>query len=52
MYRQFNGVIGELPKAITVECIRSVLHDNEALANAAAGTDASALVDGQNPDRL
>ena len=26
-FRQFNGVLGELPNAITVECIRSVLLD-------------------------
>ena len=40
-YRQFNGAFGELPNEVTVECIRSVLHDTEALAkNAAAGTDA------------
>ena len=40
-YRQFNGILGELPNVITVECIRSVLHDTEALANALAGADAS-----------
>ena len=48
-YRQFNGVLGELPNDITDECIRSVLHDTEALANAAAGTDASALISGKQP---
>ena len=37
-FRQFNGVLGELLNAVTVECIWSVLHDTEALANAAAGT--------------
>ena len=47
-YRQRHSFFGEyLPNDVTVECIRNVLQDTEALANAAAGTDASALISGK-----
>ena len=42
-YRQFHGIIGDLPNEVTFECIRNVLHDGtQPSANALAATPAPA----------
>ena len=38
-----------MPNEVTVKCIRNVLHDTEAVENARAGADASALISGTQP---